>query len=1092
VHLKSITLRGFKSFPDRTRLEFAPGVSVVVGPNGSGKSNVTDAVLWAMGEQSPVAVRGQSMQDVIFGGAPGRQAAKAAEVELVLDNSDGTLEFGLPEVSIFRRLDRTGEGEYRIAGARCRLVDVIELLSDTGLGKEMHSVISQGRVESIVTSKPRDRRLLIEEAAGLGKHRKRRRRAQLKLARTVDNLDRALDVEREARSRLRPLKRQAEAAELHARLERQSLEARWELARDDTRAQREERAQAEAAAAGARSRLSGLEGELASVAKRREAAETALAQRSAQREELSRRCFAARGSGERVGYRAEAVRAAVLATEARLTSSRHALEALRAQAQADAPDPEAATRVTALEASLAALEDDRRAELERDLAELDGRRARAAAELEQSAQALAATVTAREAVDAAADAVRRELRDAERAVEAARREAARIGGQLAAVNQFLRAHAGAAGGAAALAATLQVEPGYELALAAALDGRMGAAVVPDRAAGASLLDRAGGDGGRALVAQDGDGGRALVAQAGDSGAGAARGPSAPPVPDAQRLADLLSGADEAVALARVLLVDTWVVGTDDLEAVPDTFAGVAVTRAGRVWSGSTRELRQAPSVGEDRVLSERNRRAELVRASEAAVQAEVAAGAALDRAAAVLAGAEADSERALAAQRAAGVIRDEAAEEERRIERRIERRRAAGDEGPGADRRTQLLSELASERRMAERAERELVERGRRIERLERAVSRDEALGPIAVRLADALDQASAAITARVAEFEAALADDRQAGEHVTAELRACAQAEAELQTRLHAANEAVTAAAVRAQQARDRAAEAEASLRGIASALELEPEPASDPLPDREREVLAERVQRLARRREQLGPVNPLAQEEYAEALEHVEELEHQREDLDTALRELEKLIAETDRQIRETFEETFEAAARNFEDLAAQLFPGGRGRLRLVTERDGPRPVLGGQPLPAAEEDSPDGEAGEAEEPGEEPREDLDGVEIEVTPAGKDMKRLTLLSGGEKSMTALAFLFAVFLARPCPFYILDEVEAALDDLNIDRFLALLARYSSRAQFIVVTHQKRTMEAADSLYGVSMGSDGISKVISRKLPRAAEAADAA
>ncbi|MDQ6777370.1 MAG: hypothetical protein M3071_14385, partial [Actinomycetota bacterium] len=211
-------------------------------------------------------------------------------------------------------------------------------------------------------------------------------------------------------------------------------------------------------------------------------------------------------------------------------------------------------------------------------------------------------------------------------------------------------------------------------------------------------------------------------------------------------------------------------------------------------------------------------------------------------------------------------------------------------------------------------------------------------------------------------------------------------------------------------------------------------------------------------------------------------------REDLETALRELEKLIAETDRQIRETFEETFEAAARNFEELAAHLFPGGRGRLRLVTEREGPRPVLGGQPLPAAEEDS-DGAAGEAEEPEDEPRENLDGVEIEVTPAGKEMKRLTLLSGGEKSMTALAFLFAVFLARPCPFYILDEVEAALDDLNIDRFLALLGRYSSRAQFIVVTHQKRTMEAADSLYGVSMGADGISKVISRKLPRAAEAA---
>jgi chromosome segregation protein len=204
MHLKSLTLNGFKSFPDRTRLDFGPGVSVVVGPNGSGKSNVTDAVLWAMGEQSPLAVRGQSMQDVIFAGGRGAQARSAAEVEIVLDNSDETVGLPLSEISIVRRLERSGDGGYRLNGARCRLTDVIDVLSDTGLGRETHSVISQGRVEGIVTSRPRDRRLLIEEAAGLGKHRKRRRRAQLKLERTQENLDRALDVEREARSRLRP------------------------------------------------------------------------------------------------------------------------------------------------------------------------------------------------------------------------------------------------------------------------------------------------------------------------------------------------------------------------------------------------------------------------------------------------------------------------------------------------------------------------------------------------------------------------------------------------------------------------------------------------------------------------------------------------------------------------------------------------------------------------------------------------------------------------------------------------------------------------------------------------------------------------
>ena len=238
MHLSSITLKGFKSFPDRTRLTFAPGVSVIVGPNGSGKSNITDAVLWAMGEQSPVAVRGASMQDVIFAGAHGVQARSEAEVEVVLDNASGGLDLPVGEVAITRRLNRAGEGEYRINGAKCRLSDVIEILSDTGLGKEMHSVVSQGRVAEIVTSKPRDRRMLIEEAAGLGKHRKRRRRAQLKLERTQDNLDRALDVEREARTRLKPLKRQAEAAELHARIERQMDEARWTLARDGARVAR--------------------------------------------------------------------------------------------------------------------------------------------------------------------------------------------------------------------------------------------------------------------------------------------------------------------------------------------------------------------------------------------------------------------------------------------------------------------------------------------------------------------------------------------------------------------------------------------------------------------------------------------------------------------------------------------------------------------------------------------------------------------------------------------------------------------------------------------------------------------------------------
>src|SRR5918997_1021078 len=242
MYLKAINLKGFKSFPDRTRLTFSPGVSVIVGPNGCGKSNITDAVLWALGEQSPSAVRGQTMQDVIFAGGEGQARRKYAEVEVVIDNSDGLADTEFSEISVRRRLDRSGDGEYRLNGERCRLVDVIETLSETNLGGEMHSVISQGKVEEIVHSKPRQRRLLIEEAAGLGKHRKRRRRAELKLDRTRDNLDRALDVEREARSHLRPLKRQAQAAETHARLQRQEMELRAPLVADELGRHERERA----------------------------------------------------------------------------------------------------------------------------------------------------------------------------------------------------------------------------------------------------------------------------------------------------------------------------------------------------------------------------------------------------------------------------------------------------------------------------------------------------------------------------------------------------------------------------------------------------------------------------------------------------------------------------------------------------------------------------------------------------------------------------------------------------------------------------------------------------------------------------------
>jgi chromosome segregation ATPase len=799
LRLKSITLKGFKSFPDRTRMDFGEGVSVVVGPNGSGKSNVTDAVLWAMGEQSPLAVRGQSMQDVIFGGGRGVQARRAAEVEIVLDNSDGAVDLPLNEISIVRRLNRSGEGEYRLNGARCRLTDVIEVLSPAGLGRATHSIVSQGEVEEIVTSRPRERRLLIEEAAGLGRHRKRRRRAQLKLERTQENLDRVLDVEREARTRLRPLKRQAEAAQLHERLERQILEARSEVSRDSLRSRRQELGGAERRVELAREQRASLESRLQSVIERRTKAERALTERAERRDELAGRLYAARSARERLELRGEQV------------------------------------------------------------------------------------------------------------------------------------------------------------------GSFGA-----------LLKRS-----------------------------------------SRRLERELERSGEQ---------------TND---------------PGLVWAQEWEEVRRVLVAGAERVLTLADARERSIAANAVVEDAERLARSAVERAL------------------REGSVWGEASA------------------GRGA---TKWVSD-------------ERAQRSRRLEELRSQHAACTAAGSLSERLRAALAAATEAVDFRVGQFEQALARDRGTGEELAGELRACGGEEAEIQAQLRAGGDLLTDAEVAAQRLRDQAGEVELELSRIAERLGSAPAPEGPlregsspddpPLSGDEVQALLTRVERLTRRREQLGPVNPLAQHEYSEAVAHVGELEARRVDLETALRELRSLIRDTDREIERTFQDTFEAAAQNFEELVGEVFPGGSGRLRLVGTEPPPRAVLGGRPLPDGRENGgADLEAAvEAEEEQAEfEDEQLLGVEIELTPAGKSTKRLSLLSGGEKSMTALAFVFSVFLARPSPFYILDEVEAALDDLNLDRFLALLRRYSDRAQFIVITHQMRTMEAADWLYGVSMAGDGVSKVISRRL----------
>ncbi|WP_320669957.1 chromosome segregation SMC family protein [Patulibacter defluvii] len=1057
MHLKSVTLKGFKSFPDRTRLEFDPGVSVVVGPNGSGKSNVTDAVLWALGEQRPLAIRGQSMQDVIFGGGKGVQARSAAEVELVLDNSDGTVDLPVSEISVVRRLDRSGEGGYRLNGAKCRLTDVQEVLSDTGLGKEAHSVVSQGRVEAIVTSKPKDRRLLIEEAAGLGKHRKRRRRAQLKLERTRENLDQALLVEQEARKQLGPLKRQAEAAELHERLERQTTEARWELVRDGLRERRAQLAAAEQETTAARAEREAAQGELDAVVAERREAEEALAEQAQRRDRLAQRARRAAAAADRIELRLERVADRRQNLAERIERRQEQLLELRAAAAADKPDEAGNARISALEQELEALNRERQETLERELEVLEAARVVAEGKVVEATAAADAVKAEAAEVETRGEAIRTRRRALEQAAEAARREAAAVGAQLAKANQFLRAH-GAGSRGASLADGLRVADGAELAVAAALDGRLGASVADDLPAARGLLDGGGRDGARVLLAGD--------AGPGDGPDGA----SGPGIADARRLADEVSGDAAGVAIVRRLLADAWLV-----EALPDAapkgFAGILATPEGHVWDVGSGELHRSPQGGEERVLAERNRRDRLVSESERAVQAEQAAVAdveALRDEVAELAHEREEAEQRTRQARRAVVDAEEAL---RDATRALQRRRDAPDEGPTAVRRAQILGELAAERRTAERLQRERAEREQRVTTLETAIAADEAVVPAGERLTEALAAALRAVRDRHAQLEQAVAEDRAAGDDVAGRLRACAQREADLNQRLRRIGDRLTTAEVAAQRARDQEHEIGLELGQLAERLGLPAEPAEEPLDAETAEQLRQRIARLQKRRETLGPVNPLAQAAYEEAREHVDEIEAQRTDLETALRELRAFVRDTDRQIRETFEQTFAACARNFEELSRHVFPGGSGRLRLVRET----------------EDEADGE-GEGEESlddadqDEVEREDDVGVEIEITPAGKSMKRLTLLSGGEKTMTAIAFLFAVFLAKPSPFYVLDEVEAALDDLNIDRFLQLLRRYKDRAQFIVVTHQKRTMEVADALYGVSMGGDGVSKVVSRRL----------
>ncbi|HEX3562143.1 MAG TPA: AAA family ATPase [Solirubrobacterales bacterium] len=1046
MYLKAINLKGFKSFPDRTRLTFSPGVSVIVGPNGSGKSNITDAVLWAMGEQSPSAIRGQQMRDVIFAGGNGQGARRFAEVEVVIDNSEGRAASEFSEISISRRIERNGDGEYRLNGARCRLVDVVEALSDTNMGREAHSVISQGKVEEIVSSKPRDRRMLIEEAAGLGKHRKRRHSAQLKLDRTRDNLERAFDVEREARSRLRPLKRQAEAAERTAKLVRQSNELRAQIVADDLRAQQEQLTAAESKLAEVRARRDSVEQRFEEVRARR----TAIEERIAAGEEGRRRhgelLAEARGATERVRARAESLDLAERDLRGALGERQLRLDALDTEPDEGAGD----ARVAELEAELAKLGADSSEE-----------GARLRQDAEQAEQRRAAAKAALEPLESAEEELAAALRAATQMQERARAEAqkaserrATLAGELAAVEAKLAA-AAVEGEHEALAGMLETGSGLERALSAVLGERLRASIVGSIGEGQERL--AGAEGAA----------RALISSA------SAETTSSSPKEGARRLLDLIEARGDAAPITERLLADAWLV--DDLDGLAGEFTGVAVTVDGECFDAAAGEIRRLPREGTDPALAARSEREELASRLAQREQTEERARRDLERAEAALGEARGREEESQKALRDARRALDEAEEEASRIGWLAERHAEREGEGSGtAIQRAKLEAELAAERRHAEGAERAREKRMLDRQELERRISLESETLPALERARDALRRLAEQLEARAAKLAA---DEGDGGGDIAAELRECSQQEFGLQSELREASEAMTVAEVEATQLRGRRDESTAELERVAAALGEELGAATEALEDEERQGIEARLTKLERNREQIGPVNPLAEREYAEAREHLTELADQRKDLEKAITELRALIRRTDREIAAAFEETFEATARAFEEMVAELFPGGSGRLRRVDV--GPRPFAGQAP------DGDDEESAESDSDEElAPPDEDGGVEIEVTPAGKSTRRLSLLSGGEKSLVALAFVFAVLMARPCPFYILDEVEAALDDINIDRFLRLVRRFSERSQFIAVTHQKRTMDAADILYGVSMGGDGVTKVVSRKLPR--------
>ncbi|MDP9984887.1 chromosome segregation protein [Arthrobacter oryzae] len=1193
MHLKSLTVRGFKSFASATTFDFEPGVTAVVGPNGSGKSNVVDALAWVMGEQGAKTLRGGKMEDVIFAGTSGRPPLGRAHVSLTIDNADGALPIEYSEVTISRTLFRTGGSEYAINGAACRLLDIQELLSDSGLGREMHVIVGQGQLDRVLHATPEDRRGFIEEAAGILKHRRRKERTVRKLEAMQANLQRLTDLTGEIRRQLTPLGKQAEVARRAQRVQFDVRDARARLLADDLVQLQLALERDVADEAALKARRAAVEQEL-ETGRRRQAALEQLAA------EATPRLNAARDTWYRLSTARERLRSlGSLATErSRLLGSEDAApppgrdpeqlerQAARVRQELAELEQDIETRRSALEtasaakaeAEQAALAEDQRltaqlraaADRREGLARLAGqvaaarsrvesaqaelgrlresltagteRRARAQAEFTALENQVAGVEEGEESLDAdyeaaseALDAVLQEITDLKAAVNEGVRKRDALAARLDALKLGLDRKDGARhvlesglpGVQGSVAATITVQAGYEAAIAAALGQASEAVLVKDKDTAVEVLQRL----------KDDDAGRASLLLA-SAAAGHQRDGDHPAfrLPEgAQWAADLVEGPAGHLALVRHLLAGTAVVsGIDAASTLVASVPGLTVvTGEGDVFTALTAAggSAKAPSLLEvqaavddaDRSLSavtadlERNRFA-LAGAEARRAGAQEEADAALDklhesdaRLAAVaerlghlnsvLRSAVGESERLAASlARAEGNV---AAEQEALAA--VTARLAAAQEAPVEEEpsteQRDALAHAASAARAAEvearlslrSAEEQLAATRNRVASLERAAAterraREEAAERARRRRIQA--KRAAAVSAGVelalgyvdvsvdlARHERDLAEEnRELRDRGLRDIReandALARELADLTDNVHRDELARAQQRARIEAVETRSVD-ELGITPEALVEEFGPH-VPVPVPAEEssdkwaalrapvdaggqeivegkpyvRQEQEKRLRKAERDLASLGKVNPLALEEFAALEERHQFLSTQLEDLKASRRDLLDIIKEVDDRVQRVFAEAFEDTQAQFTRVFDRLFPGGEGRLVLTDPTD----ML------------------------------TTGIEVEARPAGKKIKRLSLLSGGERSLTAVALLVAIFKARPSPFYVMDEVEAALDDTNLGRLITIFEELRESSQLIVITHQKRTMEVADALYGVTMRGDGVSTVISQRL----------